>query len=82
MGMLIAFRLLAGMAGIAPVTIGGGTIADMIVAEKRGAVMAIWAMGPLVGPVIGPVAGGYLANSLGWRWIFWVLAIAVSLPQP
>lgn len=49
MGMLIAFRLLAAMAGIAPVTIGGGTIADMIVQQKRGGVMAVWAMGPLLG---------------------------------
>ena len=43
--------------------------------------MAIWALGPLMGPVIGPVAGGYLAQAKGWRWIFWVLAMAVSLSR-
>lgn len=78
MGMLIAFRFLAGVAGIAPITIGGGTIADLIVQEKRGGAMAVWALGPLLGPVIGPVAGGYLSGSLGWRWVFWILAMAVS----
>ena len=59
-------------------TIGGGTIADMIVQEKRGGVMAIWALGPLMGPVIGPVCGGYLAQAKSWRWVLWVVAIAVS----
>ncbi|GAB7349522.1 hypothetical protein MBLNU459_g0227t1 [Dothideomycetes sp. NU459] len=75
MNMLIAFRFLAGVAGIAPITIGGGSIADMVVQEKRGGAMAIWGLGPLLGPVIGPVAGGYLSGSLGWRWVFWVLAM-------
>ena len=28
-GMLVAFRFLAGCAGAAPLTLGGGTIADM-----------------------------------------------------
>lgn len=78
LNMLIGFRFLEGLFGSTPITIGGGTIADMIVQEKRGGVMAIWAMGPLLGPVIGPVAGGYLSDDVGWRWVFWVIAIAVS----
>lgn len=77
---LIGFRLLAGIAGSAPLTIGAGSMADMIRQERRGAAMAIWAMGPLFGPVIGPIAGGYLTQDLGWRWCFWVLAILVSEP--
>ncbi|KAK3718324.1 hypothetical protein LTR37_005137 [Vermiconidia calcicola] len=76
MNMLIGFRFLAGCCGIAPITNGGGTIADLMVAEKRGSAMSIWAIGPLLGPVIGPVCGGFLAQNEGWRWIFWVLAIA------
>lgn len=78
--MLTAFRFFEGLFGSAPVTIGGGSIADMIVQEKRGKVMAIWVMGPLLGPIIGPVAGGYLSQAKGWRWVFWVIALAVSSP--
>lgn len=77
--MLIGWRFLQGTFGSCPLTIGGGTISDMIIQQKRGGVMAIWALGPLMGPVIGPVAGGYLAQAKGWRWIFWVLAMAVSI---
>ncbi|KAI6791545.1 MFS general substrate transporter [Hortaea werneckii] len=79
MNMLIGFRFLAGIWGIAPITNGGGTIADLMKPEQRGGAMAIWAMGPLLGPVIGPVAGGFLAQAEGWRWIFWVIAIAIGV---
>jgi multidrug resistance protein len=78
MGQLIAFRFLHGFAGVAPLTIGGGTIADMMRIEQRGGAMAIWAMGPLLGPVAGPVAGGFLVEAKGWRWVFWLLAILVG----
>jgi len=74
-GMLIAFRVLAGMAGAAPLTIGGGTIADIFPLQQRAAAMAIWSLGPLLGPVLGPIAGGFLVEAKGWRWVFWIIAI-------
>ena len=67
MGSLIAFRFFAGVIGVAPVTIGGGTIADLMPPARRGGAMAIWAMGPLLGPVVGPVGGGFLSQAKGWR---------------
>ncbi|KAJ5096989.1 MFS transporter cpaT, partial [Penicillium angulare] len=75
-GSLIVFRFFAGIGGSCPLTIGAGSIADMFVQEQRGSAMAAWAIGPLIGPVIGPVAGGYLSQAKGWRWTFWVLAMA------
>ncbi len=79
LGMLIGFRFLAGAAGSTPLANGGGTISDLIEQERRGAAMAVFAIGPLLGPIIGPVAGGYLAQAEGWRWVFWVIVIAVSI---
>ena len=81
LNMLIGFRFLQGMAGSAPITIGGGTIGDMFIQEQRGGALAIWSMGPLVGPVVGPVAGGFLAKAESWRWVFWVIAMAVRLER-
>lgn len=75
LGMLIAFRFLHGCVGVAPLTIGGGTIGDMMAVQERGRAMAIWSIGPLVGPVLGPVAAGYLVEATTWRWIFGLLAI-------
>lgn len=82
MNMLIAFRFLAGCAGSSPVTIGGGTVADIFPRDQRAGAMAIWAMGPLLGPVIGPVCGGFLVQAKGWRWVFWILAIFVRPLNP
>lgn len=80
MPQLFVFRFLAGVFGSCPLTIGSGTAADMIVREKRAGVMAIWAMGPILGPVVGPIAGGFVGESIGWRWIFWIITIAVCYP--
>lgn len=76
---LIFFRFLSGAFGSCPLTNGGGSIADMIRQEKRGAAMATFSIGPLIGPIVGPVAGGFLAAAKGWRWVFWVLVIVAGL---
>lgn len=60
MGELCVYRFLQGVWGVCPITIGGGTIADLMPPEKRGSAMAIWAMGPLLGPVIGELNGAVM----------------------
>lgn len=47
--MLIAFRFLAGFAGVGATTIGSGTIADMVPQERRGLAMSLWSLGPIFG---------------------------------
>ena len=76
---LIVFRFFAGCFGAAPLALGGGTIADLASAEWRATAMAIWTLGPTIGPVIGPVAGGFICENLGWRWNFWIIAIAAGV---
>jgi len=51
LNMLIAFRFLAGVFGSAPLTNGGGSIADLVEQAKRGKAMSGFAMGPIVGYV-------------------------------
>jgi multidrug resistance protein len=78
-GMMMAFRFLMGVAGSVPITIGSGSIADMMPVEMRGRAMAAWALGPLLGPCIGPVAGGYLIRAAGWRWVYWLITIVAGV---
>jgi multidrug resistance protein len=77
--MFLVFRFLCGCAASGPMTIGGGTIADLYEAEGRGKAMALFGLGPLLGPVIGPVIGGFVTQHLGWRWTFWLMVIMVSV---
>lgn len=79
---MLVFRFLAGVAGSCPITLGNGSVADCMRRYERGKAMAIFSAGPLLGPVIGPIAGGFIAETVSWRWIFWVIAIAVSRSLP
>ncbi|KAJ5181657.1 hypothetical protein N7449_011804 [Penicillium cf. viridicatum] len=73
--MLIVFRFFAGATGSAPLTIGGGTVADLFPIYQRGLALSFVTLGQAVAPAIGPVAGGFLTQNLGWRWVFWLLTI-------
>lgn len=77
--MLMAFRFLSGLTGVAVITCGSGSIADMMPPEQRGRAMSLWSLGPLIGPVIGPICAGFLVEAKGWRWVFWLITIAVSI---
>ncbi|KAK6580132.1 hypothetical protein PZA11_007154 [Diplocarpon coronariae] len=76
--MLLAARFLSGFAGVATITIGSGTIADIMPREKRGKAVSIWSVGTILGPVVGPIIAGYLAQALGWRWIFWFISMVIG----
>ncbi|KAF2457244.1 major facilitator superfamily domain-containing protein [Lineolata rhizophorae] len=78
MGLFIFLRFMAGSVGAAPLALGGGTIADLIAPAQRGTAMAVYVMGPCIGPVVGPVIGGFTTEAKGWRWNFWVVAIAAA----
>ncbi len=52
-GMFLAFRILAGCASSGPLTVGGGTVADVVPPAQRGKVMSLFFVGPLLGPVGG-----------------------------
>lgn len=77
--MFLVFRFLCGACAASFLTAGGGTIADLLAKEERGAATAMFTAGPLLGPVIGPVVGGFVTHSLGWRWTFYLVLMFVSV---
>ncbi|KAH7408174.1 cycloheximide resistance protein [Phaeosphaeria sp. MPI-PUGE-AT-0046c] len=79
LGALVTLRLFAAAVGSCSITIGAGSIADIVAVEKRAAAMAAWVMGPILAPSIGPIIGAYLTPAKGWRWVFWVSTILTGI---
>ncbi|ROV92152.1 hypothetical protein VSDG_07557 [Cytospora chrysosperma] len=76
---LIVFRFFSGVGGAGCLTLGGGVIGDLFRPEQRGFAMGMWTIGPLFGPTIGPLIGGFIAETIGWRWDFWIVLIVAVL---
>jgi multidrug resistance protein len=74
LGTLIVCRAIDGIAFSAPMTLVGGTLADLWRNEERGVPMAAFSASPFIGPAIGPLVGGYLCHA-GWRWLYWIQLI-------
>ncbi|WQF84110.1 Putative major facilitator superfamily, MFS transporter superfamily [Colletotrichum destructivum] len=72
---LITLRCLQSAGSASTIAIGSGVIGDITTREERGGYMGVFQAGLLVPVAVGPVIGGALAGTLGWRSIFWFLAI-------
>jgi multidrug resistance protein len=75
LGTLLACRAIDGIAFSAPMTLVGGTLADLWRTEERGVPMAAFSAAPFLGPAIGPLIGGFLSDHKGWRWLYWIQLI-------
>ncbi|KAK9470654.1 major facilitator superfamily domain-containing protein [Dipodascopsis tothii] len=74
-GTLLVCRLIDGIAFSAPMTLVGGTLADLWDTHERGTAMAAFSAAPFLGPCIGPIVGGYIGMNTSWRWIYYVMLI-------
>jgi len=72
---LLVTRALAGIAFSAPMTLVGGTLADLWRPEERGVPMAAFSAAPFIGPAVGPLVGGFLSDAYGWRSLYWIQLI-------
>ncbi|KAF2108601.1 major facilitator superfamily domain-containing protein [Lophiotrema nucula] len=73
---LFILRMLQGAGGAATIAIGYGVVSNIASPSERGGFVGTLLLGPNLATAIGPVLGGALAQHPGWRWIFWILAIA------
>ena len=44
---------------------------DLWKSEERGRSLAVYTAVPLLGPALGAIIGGFVVQSVSWRWIFW-----------
>ena len=72
MMQLILFRALQGVGGAAIFALTVTIISDMFPIEKRGQIQGVTTSMWAIAAIAGPTLGGYLTESVGWRWVFLV----------
>ncbi|KAF7795334.1 hypothetical protein EIP86_006491 [Pleurotus ostreatoroseus] len=65
---ILVARAIDGIGFSAPMTIVGGTLADLWDNEERGVPMAAFS----------PLVGGFIADNKGWRWLYWIQLIVAG----
>ncbi|HWD36081.1 MAG TPA: DHA2 family efflux MFS transporter permease subunit [Casimicrobiaceae bacterium] len=69
---IVLFRLLQGIFGASLVPLSQAIMVDIYPVRDRGKAMAIWGMGVMVAPILGPTLGGWLTETVNWRWNFYI----------
>lgn len=72
LSQIVMFRLLQGIFGASLVPLSQFILRDTFSAKEQPKVMAIWAIGVMAAPVMGPTLGGFITDSLSWRWVFYI----------
>ena len=70
--IMVLFRVMQGLFGAAIVPLAQTFLLDINPRERHGQAMAIYGAGIMVGPIIGPTLGGWLTETLNWRWVFFI----------
>ncbi|MDB5445388.1 MAG: emrB [Phenylobacterium sp.] len=71
-GMLVAFRVMQGLAG-GPIMPTSQTLLLGIFPRDKGAqALGLWSMTTVVAPIAGPILGGTISDTIGWSWIFFI----------
>ena len=70
--LLVAFRVLQGLAGGGLQPSVQAILADAFPGNKRGMAMAVYTVAILCAPVLGPTLGGWITDNYSWRWIFYI----------
>lgn len=82
---LVFWRVVQGLGGGALLATSQAILYEEFPREEYGTAMAIFGVGVMVGPTLGPTLGGYITDSFGWPWIFYIniplgmLALALTL---
>ena len=79
LSQLIAFRVLAAIGGAMVMANGRAIVSTVYAQEGRGRALGLTSTAFHIGYIIGPSLGGFLIDTVGWRWIFFVnLPVALA----
>ncbi|KAI1738612.1 major facilitator superfamily domain-containing protein [Xylaria scruposa] len=75
---LLVLRAVQSAGSSSTVALCQAVVSDVITSAERGSYVGFTSVPIILAPSIGPVIGGVISQYLGWRWIFWVLAIVAG----
>lgn len=75
----ILARAVCGLGAAGALSMGTIIIADLVPLEARGGYLSFLGLASGVGSSLGAAMGGFLAESLGWRWEFGIQVPAIAL---
>ncbi|CAI1924710.1 hypothetical protein SEUBUCD646_0D03870 [Saccharomyces eubayanus] len=77
---LFVLRVFQAFASSSVISLGAGTVTDVVPPKHRGKAIAYFMMGPNMGPIIAPiVAGLILMKGNYWRWLFGFTSIMAGI---
>jgi MFS transporter, DHA2 family, multidrug resistance protein len=69
---MLLYRTLQGLAGGILTPVSQAILREMFPPRQQAMGMAIFGMGVVLAPAMGPVLGGWLTDTYGWPWIFYI----------
>ncbi|MEU8362384.1 MFS transporter [Nonomuraea sp. NPDC048882] len=69
--VIVALRVLQAAGAAMLLTNSAALVSDAFPRERLGEGMGVYVASFSIAGLIGPTLGGVLAESLGWRWVFW-----------
>ena len=70
--MLIFARVMQGVFGGGLLPRAQAILFETFPPHQHGLAQSVFGIGVIVGPTFGPTLGGYLTDTLGWRWVFFI----------
>src|SRR6201986_5075473 len=72
LNIMLASRVLQGIAGGGLAPVAQAILVDPFPAAKRASAFALYTVVIVTAPAIGPVLGGWITDNYNWRWIFFI----------
>ncbi|KAJ5164174.1 Translation elongation/initiation factor/Ribosomal beta-barrel [Penicillium coprophilum] len=72
---MLVCRILGSLMLGAPIALGPPVVMETFAEHERGIALGTWSVFVTLGPLTGPFVMGFVAERLGWQWIYWIFTL-------